>query len=84
MESVLYFSLQKQYAADAKTILDLNESHGIVLTLELCATSKGFCLATGTNTVTKYINGGVNAVTIFKRSINSDNARRKVDKRMKA
>ena len=37
-----------------------------------------------TNTVTKYINGGVNAVTEFKRSINSDNARRKVDGRVEA
>lgn len=84
MESVLYFSLQKQYAADAKTILDLNESHGKVLTHEQCAKSNGICLATGTNTVTKYINGGVNAVTIFKKSINSDNARRKVDGRVEA
>ena len=37
------------------------------------------CMATVTNTVTKYINGGIDAVTKFKRSINSDNARRKVD-----
>lgn len=41
-------------------------------------------MATVTNTVTKYINGGVNAVTEFKRSINSDNARRKVDERVEA
>lgn len=32
-----------------------------------------------TNTVMKYMNGGVDAVTEFKRNINSDNARRKVD-----
>lgn len=38
-------------------------------------------MATITNTVTKYINGGIEAVTEFKRSINSDNARRKVDGR---
>ena len=59
-------------------ILDLDESH------EQSAKSNGVCLATVTNTVTKYINGGVNAVTEFKRSINSDNARRKVDGRVEA
>ena len=62
-------------------ILDLDESHGKVLTHEQSAKSNG---ATVTNTVTKYINGGVNAVTEFKRSINSDNARRKVDGRVEA
>ena len=55
-----------------------------VLTHEQSAKSNGVCLATVTNTVTKYINGGVNAVTEFKRSINSDNARRKVDGRVEA
>ena len=65
-------------------ILDLDESHGKVLTHEQSAKSNGVCLATVTNTVTKYINGGVNAVTEFKRSINSDNARRKVDGRVEA
>ena len=65
-------------------ILDLDESHGKVLTHEQSAKSNGVCLATVTNTVTKYINGGVNAVTEFKRSINSDTARRKVDGRVEA
>ena len=41
-------------------------------------------MATVTNTVTKYINGGIDAVTEFKRNINSDNARRKVDRRAEA
>ena len=53
-------------------ILDLDESHGKVLTHEQSAKSNGVCLATVTNTVTKYINGGVDAVTEFKRSINSE------------
>ena len=60
-------------------ILDLDEAHGKVLTHEQSARSNGVCMATVTNTVTKYMNGGVDAVTEFKRSINSDNARRKVD-----
>lgn len=41
-------------------------------------------MATITNTVTKYISGGIDAVTEFKMSINSDNARRKVDGRVEA
>lgn len=41
-------------------------------------------MATVTNTVSKYVNGGIDAVTEFKRSINSDNARRKVDGRTEA
>ena len=65
-------------------ILDLDEAHGKVLTHEQSARSNGVCMATVTNTVTKYMNGGVEAVTEFKRSINSDNARRKVDGRAEA
>ena len=65
-------------------ILDLDEAHGKVLTHEQSARSNGVCMATVTNTVTKYMNGGVDAVTEFKRSINSDNARRKVDGRTEA
>lgn len=41
-------------------------------------------MATVTNIVTKYMNGGIDAVTEFKRNINSDNARRKVDGRIEA
>ena len=65
-------------------ILDLDEAHGKVLTHEQSARSNGVCMATVTNTVTKYINGGIDAVTEFKRNINSDNARRKVDGRTEA
>lgn len=60
-------------------ILDLDDAHGKVLTHEQSAKSNGACIATVTNTVRKYIKGGIDAVTEFKRSINSDNARRKVD-----
>lgn len=45
----------------------------------LSAKSNGVCMVTVTNTVTKYINDGIDAVIEFKRSINSDNARYKVD-----
>ena len=65
-------------------ILDLDEAHGKVLTHEQSAKSNGVCLATVANTVSKYTSGGIGAVTEFKRNINSDNARRKVDGRTEA
>ena len=65
-------------------ILDLDEAHGKVLTHEQSAKSNGVCMATVYNTVAKYISGGIHAVTEFKRNINSDNARRKVDGRAEA
>ena len=65
-------------------IIDLDESHGKVLTHEQSAKSNGVCLATVTNTVKKYFEGGIDAVTEFKRNVNSDNARRKLDGRAEA
>ena len=65
-------------------IIDLDESHGKVLTHEQSAKSNGVCLATVTNTVKKYFEGGIDAVTEFKRSVNSDNARRVLDGRAEA
>ena len=74
----------KTIRSRCQIILDLDEAHGKVLTHEQSAKSNGVCMATVTNTVTKYMNGGINAITEFKRSINSDNARRKVDGRVEA
>ena len=65
-------------------IIDLDESHGKVLTHEQSAKTNGVCLATVTNTVTKYFTGGVGAVADFKRNSNSDNARRVLDGRAEA
>lgn len=65
-------------------ILDLDEAHGKVLTHEQSARSNGVCMSTVTNTVAKYVSGGIDAVTAFKRNVNSDNARRKVDGRAEA
>ena len=42
------------------------------------------CITTVTNTIKKYVDGGVDAVMEYKRSVNSDNARRKVDGRAEA
>ena len=65
-------------------IIDMDESHGKVLTHEQSAKSNGVCLATVTNTVKKYFEGGIDAVTEFKRNVNSDNARRVLDGRTEA
>ena len=65
-------------------ILDLDEAHGKILTHEQCAKSNGVCMTTVTNTVSKFVNGGIEEVVSYKRSVNSDNARRKVDSRAEA
>lgn len=54
------------------------------MTHEQSAKSNGVCLATVTNTVKKYFEGGIDAVTEFKRNVNSDNARRVLDERAEA
>ena len=74
----------KTIRSRCQIILDLDEAHGKVLTHEQSAKSNGVCMATVSNTVAKYMSGGIDAVTEFKRNINSDNARRKVDGRAEA
>lgn len=69
----------KTIRSRCQIIIDLDEAHGKVLTHEQSARSNGVCLTTVTNTVTKYFSGGIEAVTEFKRNINSDNARRILD-----
>ena len=59
----------KTIRSRCQIILDLDEAHGKVLTHEQSAKSNGV---------------GIDAVTEFKRNINSDNARRKVDGRAEA
>lgn len=65
-------------------LLDLDESHGNPLNHMQAAKSNGTCVTTVTNTVSRYIKGGIAAVIEYKRSVNSDNARRKVDGRTEA
>jgi len=52
-----------------------------VLSHEQSAKSNGVCMATVTNTVKLYHDEGMKGLAIFKRSVNSDNARRKLDSR---
>ena len=74
----------KTIRSRCQIIIDLDEAHGKILTHEQSAKSNGVCLATVTNTVTKYFNGGIEKVCEFKRNVNSDNARRVVDGRAEA
>lgn len=60
-------------------LLDLVEKHGKMLTYEQCARANGICTATVGNTVRKFISGGIDGALSYNRSVNSDNAKRKVD-----
>lgn len=65
-------------------LIDLDESHSKSFTHEQSAKSNGISMSTITKTVQKYVNGGIDEVTTFKRSVNSDNARRVLDGRAEA
>ena len=74
----------KTIRSRCQVIIDLDEAHGKILTHEQCAKSNGICMATVTNTVKKFADGGIAAVIGHKRNINSDNARRVLDGRAEA
>ena len=59
-------------------LLDMDEAHGKLYTHEQCAKSNGVCIATVSNTIRHYIEEGIDSVIKLKRSVNSDNAKRKV------
>ncbi|WP_320164471.1 helix-turn-helix domain-containing protein [uncultured Trichococcus sp.] len=65
-------------------LLDIDEAHGKPSTHQQCVKSIGVCFATVHNVIKYYIDGGVENVLTVGRSINSDNAHRKVDGRAEA
>ena len=65
-------------------LLDLDEVHGKELTHEQIAKTNCVCMSTVQKTVEKYREEGIQGVISQKRSINSDNARRKLDGRGEA
>ena len=65
-------------------LLDLDEAHGKLLTYEQTAKSNGVCISTVQNAAKIFAIGGIPEVTTIKRSVNSDNARRKLDGRAEA
>jgi len=74
----------KTIRSRCQIIIDLDEVHGKVLSHEQSAKSNGVCMATVTNTVKLYHDEGMEGLVVFKRSVNSDNARRKLDGRAEA
>jgi transposase len=67
-----------------QVLLDLDEGHGNALTHEQAAKSNAVCVATVTNIIKSYIDGGIDKVVSLERNVNSDNARRKLDGRAEA
>lgn len=65
-------------------LICLDEAHSKQYTQEQCAKSIGVCKATVYNVIKYYINGGIENVLSVVRSVNSDNARRKLDGRAEA
>jgi transposase len=65
-------------------LLALDEAHGKQYTQEQCAKSIGVCKATVYNVIKYYVDGGIDNVLSVGRSVNSDNARRKLDGRAEA
>ena len=65
-------------------LLDLDESGGKSLTYEQTAKTNCICMATVEKVAKQYAKEGIENVIHLKRSINSDNARRKLDGRGEA
>ena len=65
-------------------IIDLDEAHGKVLTHEQSAKTNCVCMTTVRNTVKLFCEKGIKGIITLNRSVNSDNARRKLDGRGEA
>lgn len=65
-------------------IIDLDEAHGKILTHEQTAKTNCVCRSTVRNTVRLFCEKGIKGIISLKRSVNSDNARRKLDGRAEA
>lgn len=74
-----------QTASDrCRVLLALDENHPPALSYEQCVNSYGVSKATVATVVKTFAEGGIDAVLARKRSVNSDQARRKVDGRTEA
>ena len=67
-----------------RILLALDENHLPMMTYVQCADVYGISRATIASVVKAYSDGGIDSALARKRSINSDNARRKVDGRVEA
>ena len=67
-----------------RILLDLDEGNGKKFSREQCAKRNGVCITTVVHTAAKFSEHGIKEALSSKRSINSDNARRKLDGRAEA
>lgn len=67
-----------------RVLLALDESHPPAMSYDQCVGTYGVSRATIAATVKAFAGGGIDAVLARKRSVNSDQARRKVDGRTEA
>lgn len=67
-----------------RILLALDENHMPALSYDQCVDTYGVSKATISTVVKAFADGGIDSVLARKRSINSDNARRKVDGRIEA
>ena len=67
-----------------RILKDMDANHPPVKTYKQCASDHGISEPTITNVVRKFVNEGLDATIKLKRSVNSDNAQRKVDGRVEA
>ena len=77
-------STSKNMIRRCRVLLDLNTSQGKAMTQQQCANSNGVCMATVSNIVKDYNDGGIDKVITYNRNNNSDQARRKLDGRAEA
>lgn len=87
--SLLKSMLRKRTTNDTlanrcRILLDLDDAHPPVLKHADCAKSLGISMGTVANIVRIFSVGGIKSVITLKRSVNSDQARRKVDGRSEA
>ena len=67
-----------------RILIDLDENHLPALTYEECVARQNVSRATIAKVAKLYGSGGIDAVLVTNRNVNSDNARRKVDGRVEA
>lgn len=60
-------------------LLNLDETHGKVITYVECEKISGACRATVANIAKMYCTKGIDAVIVLNRNVNSDTAKRKLD-----
>ena len=85
LKRILKQKSTNQTAANrCRILLALDENHLPALTYNQCAEAHGVSRGTISAVVKAYADGGIDSVLARKRSVNSDNARRKVDGRVEA